>query len=76
MTLRRELDIIANNVANADTAGLQGRVLLREEEPSRPAKTRLRRPVDFVIDGESRATSPGRLREPQSADVAIEGDGS
>jgi flagellar basal-body rod protein FlgF len=78
MTLRRELDIIANNVANADTAGFKVESLLREEEPTRPAKTHgLRTPVDFVIDGEvARDFSQGAYaRTGNPLDVAIEGDG-
>lgn len=77
MTLRRELDIIANNVANADTAGFKMESLLREEEPSRPAKTMgLRTPVNFVIDGEvARDFRQGTYsRTGNPLDVAVEGD--
>jgi flagellar basal-body rod protein FlgF len=78
ITLRRELDIIANNVANADTAGFKAESLLVEEEPMRPAKTfGLRAPVDFVIDGEvARDFGQGGFQKTGNPlDVAIEGDG-
>ena len=78
MTLRRELDIIANNVANADTAGFKVEQLLREEEPTKPATTLgVRTPTNFVIDGEiARDFSQGAYaRTGNPLDVAIEGDG-
>jgi flagellar basal-body rod protein FlgF len=78
MTLRRELDIIANNVANADTAGFKVEQLLTEEEPLRPAKTfGVKPPVDFVIDGEvARDFTQGALQQTGNTfDLAVEGDG-
>lgn len=78
MSLRRELDIIANNVANADTAGFKVEQLLKEEEALRPAKTfGLRRPVDFVVDGEvARDFGQGGFQKTNNPlDIAIEGDG-
>lgn len=78
MTLRRELDIIANNVANVDTAGFKVEQLLTEEEPLRPAKTfGIKPPVDFVIDGEvARDFSQGGFSQTGNTfDVAVEGDG-
>jgi flagellar basal-body rod protein FlgF len=78
MTLRRELDIIANNVANADTVGFKVEQLLVEEEPLRPAKSLgIRGPVDFVIDGEvARDFSQGGFSQTGNTfDLAVEGDG-
>jgi flagellar basal-body rod protein FlgF len=78
MTLRRQLDIIANNVANADTAGFKAEQLLTEEEPTRPARSfGLKPPVDFVIDGEvARDFGQGALTQTGNTfDVGIEGDG-
>jgi flagellar basal-body rod protein FlgF len=78
MTLRRELDIIANNVANAETAGFKVEQLLTEEEPLRPAKSvGLRPPVNFVIDGEvARDFSQGGFTQTGNTfDLAVEGDG-
>ncbi|HPA39676.1 MAG TPA: flagellar basal body protein, partial [Phenylobacterium sp.] len=39
MTLRRELDIIANNIANADTTGFKVESLMVGEAPQAPAQT-------------------------------------
>lgn len=78
ITLRRQLDIIANNVANADTAGFKTEQLLMEEEPTRPARTfGLKPPVDFVVDGEvARDFGQGALSQTGNTfDVAVEGDG-
>ena len=78
ITLRRQLDIIANNVANADTAGFKVEQLLTEEEAVRPARSHgIRRPVDFVVDGEvARDFSQGGFtRTGNTFDVAVEGDG-
>lgn len=78
MTLRRELEIIANNVANADTAGFKVEQLLTEEEPTRPAKTfGIRPPVDFVVDGEVARdfTQGGFSQTGNTFDLAVEGDG-
>lgn len=78
MTLRRELEIIANNVANADTAGFKVEQLLKEEEPTRPARTHgVRTPVDFVVDGEVARdfAQGGFTRTGNTFDLAVEGDG-
>jgi flagellar basal-body rod protein FlgF len=51
MTLRREMDIVANNIANADTTGFKVESLLVETEPMSPAVTAQGpRPVKFVLD--------------------------
>ena len=39
MTLRRELDIVANNIANMDTTGFKVENLMVETEPMAPAHT-------------------------------------
>ena len=78
MTLRRELDIVANNIANADTAGFKVESLMTSTEPRRPARTdQLPHVPNFVLDtGVARNFSQGSLRRTDNAlDVAIEGDG-
>ena len=76
MTLRRELDIVANNIANADTTGFKVENLLVKTEPKAPAVTLDGpKPVKFVIDtGVARDFSQGTLRTTGSPlDLAIEG---
>ena len=51
MTLRRELDIVANNIANADTTGFKVEQLLVGEEIGQRARNAFIRPgVSFVMD--------------------------
>ena len=51
MTLRRELDVVANNIANQDTVGFKVEQLILEEKPESPAKTLGGpAPVKFVLD--------------------------
>jgi flagellar basal-body rod protein FlgF len=76
MTLRRELDIVANNIANADTTGFKVENLLVKTEPKAPAVTLDGpKPIKFVIDsGVARDFSQGTLRTTGSPlDLAIEG---
>lgn len=76
MTLRHELDIVANNIANADTTGFKVENLLVATEPKSPAVTLDGpKPVKFVIDtGVARDFSQGTLRTTGSPlDLAIEG---
>ena len=78
MTLRRELDIVANNIANADTAGFKVESLMTATEPRRPARTdQLPHVPNFVLDtGVARDFGQGALRRTDAGlDVAIEGDG-
>jgi flagellar basal-body rod protein FlgF len=78
MTLRRELDIVANNIANADTTGFKVESLMVETEPSAPAMTLGGpKPVKFVLDsGVARDFGQGALRQTGAPlDLAIEGDG-
>jgi flagellar basal-body rod protein FlgF len=76
MTLRRELDIVANNIANADTTGFKVESLLVKTEPKAPAVTLDGpKPVKFVMDtGVARDFGQGTLRTTGSPlDLAIEG---
>jgi flagellar basal-body rod protein FlgF len=78
MTLRRELDISANNIANADTAGFKLEDLMTRSDPAAPARTRgVERPVTFVMDdGVARDFKQGALRQTGGAlDLAIDGQG-
>ena len=78
MTLRRELDIVANNIANADTAGFKVESLLSGVEQRRPAKdVPLDHPVRFTLDtGVARDFAQGALKPTGNTfDVALEGDG-
>lgn len=78
MTLRRELDIAANNIANVDTAGFKVESLLTREEDGRPAVT-AGAPgwVKFVLDdGVARNFTQGAIRETGGTlDLAIDGQG-
>jgi flagellar basal-body rod protein FlgF len=78
MTLRREIDVIANNVANADTVGFKVESLMVAVEPRRPARTAdAPSPVKFVLDnGVARDFGQGALRKTENPlDLALEGDG-
>src|SRR5690606_36835818 len=79
MTLRRELDIVANNIANADTAGFKAEQLLLGTEVGERARNAFVRPgVSFVLDhGVGRDFSQGALEQTgRTLDFAIEGDGA
>lgn len=78
MVLRREMDIVANNIANADTAGFKVETLMAKTEAKNPANTSPGpRPVKFVLDdGVARNFGQGTLRSTGGTfDLAIEGDG-
>lgn len=78
MVLRRQLDIVANNIANADTAGFKVESLMQKTQPAQPAYTlQGPRPVKFVgEDGVIRDFGQGSLRTTGGAlDLAIEGQG-
>jgi len=78
MTLRRELDIVANNIANADTTGFKVESLMLETAPRSPAVTQGGpKPVKFVLDsGVARDFTPGALRKTDAPfDLGIEGQG-
>lgn len=78
MTLRRELDIVANNIANADTAGFKIESLMNAAEARRPAKdAQISHPVRFTLDsGVARDFSQGAVKPSGNPlDIALEGDG-
>lgn len=79
MTLRRELDIVANNIANADTNGFKVEQLLVGAEVGERARNAFVRPgVSFVLDnGVGRDFSQGALQQTgRDLDFAIEGEGA
>lgn len=79
MTLRRELDIVANNIANADTNGFKVEQLLVGEEVGERARNAFVRPgVSFVLDnGVGRDFSQGSLAQTgRPLDFGIEGEGA
>ena len=78
MVLRRELDLVANNIANADTTGFKVESLMQSARPAAPAFTlQGPRPVKFVgEDGVARDFGQGGLRQTGAPfDMAIEGRG-
>ncbi len=78
MTLRHELDIVANNIANADTAGFKVESLMLATQPQAPAVTLDGpKPVKFVMDtGVARDFSQGGLhRTNNDLDLGIDGPG-
>ena len=78
MTLRRELDIAANNIANADTTGFKVEQLLVGTEVGQRARNDFVRPgVSFVLDnGVGRDFSQGSLQQTgRDLDFAIDGEG-
>lgn len=79
MTLRRELDIVANNIANADTTGFKVEQLLLGEEVGERARNLFVRPgVSFVMDnGVGRDFGQGPLEQTgRVLDFALEGEGA
>ena len=78
MVLKRQMDIIANNIANADTNGFKFESLITKTVPGSPAFTAGGpRPVKFVgADGVARDFGQGGLRTTGSTfDLGIEGQG-
>jgi flagellar basal-body rod protein FlgF len=78
MMLRRELDIVANNIANADTTGFKVESLMAKTEPLAPAATAQGpRPVKFAVDaGLARDFGDGPTKRTDAPfDLAIEGPG-
>jgi flagellar basal-body rod protein FlgF len=79
MTLRRELDIVANNIANADTTGFKVEQLLVGSEVGERARNHaVRGGATFVLDhGVGRDFGQGELRQTgRTLDFAIEGEGA
>lgn len=81
LTLQRQLDMIANNVANVDTAGFKAQTLLVKEQKLAPAAaTEFRpadRPISFVLDdGNLYDFQPGQMvTTGNDLDVAVDGKG-
>ena len=78
LTLQRQLDVAANNLANLDTAGFKVEQLMLQSDPLRPNAGRSRLdPIKYVIDdGVARSFTPGTLEKTSSPlDMAVEGDG-
>ena len=78
LTLQRQLDVAANNLANLDTAGFKVEQLMLQSDPLRPTQGRSRLdPIKYVIDdGVARSFTPGALEKTGGPlDLAVEGDG-
>jgi flagellar basal-body rod protein FlgF len=86
MVLRREMDIVANNIANADTSGFKVESLMTKEQPAAPAFTlQGPKPVKFVSangvardfgqGGLHRTDDLGRLTTQDGQTVMDEGGG-
>lgn len=75
--MRRELDVTANNIANANTAGFKGEHLMFESYLHDGSGTSEREGVSYVIDGGSYLnTQQGPLTQTGNPlDVALMGDG-
>ncbi|MBJ7483738.1 flagellar basal-body rod protein FlgF [Brevundimonas sp.] len=79
MTLRRELDIVANNMANSDTTGFKVEQLLVGAEIGERARNEAIRPsASFVLDnGVGRDFGQGALKQTgRDLDFGIEGEGA
>lgn len=79
MTLRRELDIAANNIANADTTGFKvEQLLLGTDVGARATNHAIRGGASFVLDnGLGRDFAQGSLKQTsRPLDFAIEGEGA
>lgn len=79
MTLRRELDVVANNIANADTTGFKVEQLLVGTEVGERARNAFVKPsVSFALDnGVGRDYGQGALNQTgRNLDFAIEGEGA
>lgn len=77
-TLRRQLDIAANNIANADTPGFKVENLLLNSQAATPARNdEVRGGAVFVVDGGvGRDFRQGAIRETgRPFDLAIDGQG-
>ena len=78
MTLRRELDVIANNISNSDTTGFKVETaMVRTDESDRAKMVDGPKSLKFVIDdGVLRDFSQGALNKTGGTfDLAIEGQG-
>jgi len=78
MALRRQMDVVANNIANMSTTGFKAESLLFAADQRKPAASVEKpKPVEFVRDVTiMRDFSPGALQQTDSAfDVALQGEG-
>ena len=75
MILRRELDVAANNIANADTTGFKVETMTVAVDPQTPPGST--KPIQYVIDtGLARNFGQGSLQSTGAPlDLAIDGDG-
>lgn len=79
ITLQRELDISANNLANMNTTGYKFEELLVNAEPGAPAvNTPIRTPANFAYDnGVGRNFTQGTMNQTGAPlDVALNGEGT
>jgi flagellar basal-body rod protein FlgF len=76
-TLQRALEITANNIANADTAGFKLESLLVQTEPATPPSVPGAAPIAYVLDhGVQRDFTQGELERTGNAyDLAVDGQG-
>jgi len=77
LTLKRQMDIVANNIANQDTTGFKVENLIVQEYPKAPAATEGGpKPLKFVYDlGVSRDFNAGTMQKTGNPlDMAVEGD--
>ena len=78
MILRRQLEVVANNIANADTAGFKVETLITNTD-AKPLPNQDGGPkkINYVLDtGVARDFAQGSLSQTGGAlDVAVEGDG-
>ena len=77
MTLQRQLDIAANNLANVDTAGFKVESLMLQSDPLTPDKAPRSGPIKYVLDdGVARDFGEGSLEKTGNTyDLAIDGQG-
>ena len=78
MTLRRELDVIANNMANVDTGGFKVESLMvQAKTETLPGNGAAPSEVNFVLDaGVARDFGQGALKQTGAPfDVAVDGEG-
>jgi flagellar basal-body rod protein FlgF len=76
--LQRELDIVANNLANVDTTGFKVESLISATSPTPPARTvGVTQPVQFAVDnGVARDFTQGGMTQTGAPlDLAISGSG-
>lgn len=77
MILRREMDIVANNIANADTPGFKVEAVISETDQVRiPGMSGPLSQIQFVLDtGLARDFGQGALQQTgRPLDIAIEGE--